>query len=257
VGNEGFLIALEDRKVLVDALYRDGVPGYVIHPPARRNLLEEARPPFDGVDVVLATHFHADHFDPSAVAAHLSANPEAIFISTPQAVALLRRESGSEETRARVREVFPAEGERTRIEHAGLSVTAINLHHGRSRPIQNLGYIIEIGGRRLLHVGDSEADREDLGVYGLEAEAIEIGLIPYWYLTGDDFGEAVRKSIRPRTLVPIHVPAPDAPDDYFGVPGGQNGLFEGVLKKFPGAVLFREEMETRVFPGRSVGSDVP
>jgi L-ascorbate metabolism protein UlaG (beta-lactamase superfamily) len=32
------------------------------------------RAPFDGVDVVLVTHRHGDHFHPAAVAAHLRAD---------------------------------------------------------------------------------------------------------------------------------------------------------------------------------------
>ena len=44
----------------------------------------------DNVDLILATHNHADHFDPIAVGRHLRANPEARFVSTKQAVKSLR-----------------------------------------------------------------------------------------------------------------------------------------------------------------------
>ena len=44
---------------------------------------------FAGVDLILASHFHGDHFDAASVARHLRANPEAVFLSTNQAVAEL------------------------------------------------------------------------------------------------------------------------------------------------------------------------
>lgn len=247
VGNEGFLIASGETKVLVDALYRQGVAGYLVHPPALREKLESAAPPFDGVDIVLATHFHADHFDAGAVAAHLEASPGALFVSTPQAVEKMRAGSGWPGIRDRVRETFPPVGDRFMVTHGGATVTAVNLHHGRGRPIQNLGFIIEVGGRRLLHMGDTQASREDLAPHRLEDSGIDICLIPYWYLTDGSLREAAMREVRPRTVVPIHIPAADAPASYFGEPGALEGLLAAIDEAHPGAVIFREPLERRTF----------
>ncbi len=64
VANEGFLLAGGGKKVLIDALFDGGIAGYPTIPDELRPSLEQARPPFDGVDLVLATHFHGDHFGP-------------------------------------------------------------------------------------------------------------------------------------------------------------------------------------------------
>src|SRR5262245_25828774 len=74
LANEGFMIAGGGRKLLIDALFREGVEGYATITPATRELLEQARSPFDGVDAVFAAHFHDDHFDAEAVLAHLTHN---------------------------------------------------------------------------------------------------------------------------------------------------------------------------------------
>ena len=42
LGNEGFLIAAGETRVLVDALYGEGLRGYPVVPPAERRRLEEA-----------------------------------------------------------------------------------------------------------------------------------------------------------------------------------------------------------------------
>lgn len=78
IANEGFLITGGGKKVLVDALLREGIPESYLRPaPETLKKMEASQPPFDGVDLVLATHFHRDHFNAGSVAAHLRANPRA------------------------------------------------------------------------------------------------------------------------------------------------------------------------------------
>ena len=116
IGNEGFLISGGGKKVLIDALYREGVRGYVVVPPERRKKTENAQPPFDNVDLILATHYHADHFDPGAVGTHLLNNPKGIFVSTNQAVDQLEMEFADfSKIKERVKAITPKEGERTKI----------------------------------------------------------------------------------------------------------------------------------------------
>jgi L-ascorbate metabolism protein UlaG (beta-lactamase superfamily) len=43
VGNEGFLISGNGRKILIDSLYREGVPGYVVIPEDQGPLHSRAR----------------------------------------------------------------------------------------------------------------------------------------------------------------------------------------------------------------------
>jgi glyoxylase-like metal-dependent hydrolase (beta-lactamase superfamily II) len=52
--------------------------------------LAAARAPFDNVDLILATHYHGDHFHPRPVAAHLAANPRATLATSAQVIDSLR-----------------------------------------------------------------------------------------------------------------------------------------------------------------------
>ena len=49
VGNEGFLIEGDGSKVMIDAAYRGGVPGYVVIPRERQQKMNYARAPFAGI----------------------------------------------------------------------------------------------------------------------------------------------------------------------------------------------------------------
>lgn len=245
VANEGVLLAGGGAKILIDALVDDGVAGYPTPPPEIQAKLEAAEPPFDRVDLVLATHFHGDHFGPRAVARHLAANPRARFVSTPQAVERLRQLLGeSSSILARVRGVYPAEGRRETVEHPGAAVTVLNLHHGRDRrpPVENLGFLIELGGVRLLHVGDTMATADELAAAGLAGEQVDAAFLPDWFVLYERWRPAVQETIRPRQVIAFHLPSRDAPAGYFAGPGTFEGHVRQIQTSFPGAAVLERPM---------------
>jgi len=229
LANEGFLLVAGEDKVLVDALF-PGLRGYPRVPEPLRADLEAAEAPFDGVDLILATHFHGDHFGAREVARHLEAST-ALFVSTPDAIEKLEAVShGPFEAVAH----HPAEGERTRLEVSpGLSVTVLNLHHGRGRPqIQNLGFIIELGGLKILHVGDTEVSARDIRPYALAGEKIDIALLPGWLLAQQSMRPVVDE-IGPARIIAMHLASPDAPANYFGSAGSLEGRVRLIRRAFP------------------------
>ncbi len=247
LANEGFLIAAGDARVLVDALFGDGLAGYETVPAATRRELEAASGSFAGVDLVLASHHHGDHFDPRAVARHLENNPGARFVSTRQAVERLRRVAGFERFADRVEGHWPAEGETAAVEHAGIRVTVLNLHHGRDRrpPVQNLGFLIEIGGLRLLHVGDTEVTVEDVRPYALGDAGVDVFFAPAWTFTYDVW-RPVLAEVGARARVVMHLAAEGAPAGTFGPDGTRAKRLERIRAADPDAIVL-ETLETRRF----------
>lgn len=241
LANEGFMIACGGEKVLIDALFREGVAGYAVISPATRALLEQARSPFDGVEVALATHFHADHFDAEAVLAHLKNNPQAFFFSTNQAADKLRATGQFDAVKTRVVAALPKEGERFHNEHRGLHVQLLNIHHGRGRPIENLGFIVEIAGKRILHIGDSEAEAAVFQKYEVFKDSIDVAFLPSWYFFNDDFKQAVREQIRPRHIVVMHIELNTLRSS------GWQKKWAQLKAEFPNAVYFAQEMEKKNF----------
>lgn len=238
VANEGFLIASGDTKILVDALFAGGIDPYRTLDDERRARMLAGRPPFDGVDLVLVTHEHADHFDAETAISFLSSRDDAILITTPQARARLAGEldDADDPLMTRIRSSLPAEGERETIDHAGITVTTLNLHHGRRRnPTENLGFLLTLGDVTLLHVGDTVASAEEIAANALADEDIDIALLPYWMLTSDQWTDAVTDAIVARSILAMHVPAAHAPANYFAPARDYADLKRLIAERHPNA----------------------
>jgi len=256
VGNEGFLVNDGQSKVLIDALQGPGLRGYVTLPQEDRERLETAQPPFDGVSLILATHRHDDHFNPVSVGRYMQREREALFVSTTQAVERLRREfAGFAEIENRVRGLDPAEGQPVELEHAGIRVRVLDLHHGRGRDVDNLGFIFEIGGVRFLHVGDTMATPEEFARYGLSDLAIDVAMLPSWFVSDADWTD-YEKTIGAGRVIAMHIPAEDAPPDYFAPRARSRGqLLEWLVRERRGVTLLWEPLQQESFSleGRPVG----
>jgi L-ascorbate metabolism protein UlaG (beta-lactamase superfamily) len=247
LGNEGVRIAAGETRVLVDALFGEGIAGYSVVAPAVRDEIEAARGEFAGVDLVLATHAHADHFDAAAVARHLVANPDARFVSTPEAVDAVLALPAGRALALRLRASLPSEGASETIRYAGIAVTVFQLHHGREmrRPAANLGFLVELGGRRILHVGDTEATADELAATGLAEPGVDLALVPYWRLLAPPGRAAIRDAFAPRRVAAFHLPTPAAPADWWGVEGGLDGLRRAIAAVGSDTVVLAE-------PGQSI-----
>ncbi|MFQ5700520.1 MAG: MBL fold metallo-hydrolase [Acidobacteriota bacterium] len=250
LGNEGFLIKAGGRKLLIDALYREGVPGYVVIPPERRELLEGAKPPFDDIDLVLTTHVHADHFDPQAVGLHLKNDPGCDFISTERVVARLRESFASfADIEDRVRAVTPPERRRVEVRLGGIRVEVLNLHHGRDTPVENLGFLIHVGGLTLLHVGDTQATGSDLAPYDLPSSKIDVAFLPFYHLVFDIWRDSVSAGIGARKIIVMHLPAPGVKTDYIEKLGGREKMIQQIKENFPNAIVPERQMQTMTVTG--------
>jgi L-ascorbate metabolism protein UlaG (beta-lactamase superfamily) len=247
-GNEGFLLEVDGKKILVDALYREGVEGYVAPPAAQSEQMETGKAPFDGIDLALASHYHADHFHPDAVGTFLSNHPDAIFISTVQSrQALQKAYTGYNGIEGQVRGVKPEEGTTHEMKVDGMKVEILNLHHGRTRPVENVGFLLEVGGRRIFHMGDTEATTTDLEPLNLSKKPIDLAFVPFWYLVEGSWRETISLAVSPRRIVVMHMPGPDSDDDYIKSLGGWEKVVANIKRAYPHATIFREPMESAQF----------
>jgi L-ascorbate metabolism protein UlaG (beta-lactamase superfamily) len=247
IGNEGFMVAAGGQGVIIDGLVRRGIRPYVKAEPEQRDRLERAVGAFAEVRLVLATHHHADHFDAEAVRRFLEHNPLAVFVSTERAVQLVVEEGPVDPgLRRRLIAATPLEGETVRYNFDGVELEVLNLHHGRDRQpqVDNLGFLVDVGGFRVLHVGDTEATFEELMEYRLAESAIDAAFIPYWNLVwGEE--DLVERAIAPGYLVAMHLPAAGAPASYFGEAGESDELVRRLAEAYPDILIFGEPMESR------------
>jgi len=250
IANEGFLltipqadlpgrVAINEEKVIIDGLFREGVEGYAVVPPARRDEVETARPPFDAAKLVLVSHYHADHFDAAAVARYLVHNFRAVLVSSPQVCDAVAEELKDDVIlRNRVRKVSPENDRPIPVTVDGITVQFYRVSHGSGRhaQVQNLGHLVTLGGWKILHIGDSDADEAELKSFGWAKEKIDIAFIPFWYLVDKKRGEQIKRHVRARIVVAMHIP----PDEV------EQRTAE-IRALFPDAVIFTQPFETMTF----------
>jgi L-ascorbate metabolism protein UlaG (beta-lactamase superfamily) len=235
IGNAGFMITVGDKKILVDALY-EGNP----IPREVADLLETAQPPFNDVDLILATHIHHDHFHQDTVISHMENNPGAVFVSSPDVVSLVNQYSNLQDRTIPV-QVHHRVGEKTQLVVNEIGVEALFLDHGGGT--LNLGYIITVDGRRLFHAGDMDPDSvsvSQLERLGLPDKQIDIAFVAHFMLITEEQHAHVLEGIQAKYVVPMHY--------QFTYPVPDYDLMESY---FPDAIVFHESMENWVLTGTS------
>lgn len=195
LGHSTVLIELAGLRILTDPVLFD-----------RIGLLRRVPNPLDaslhtGIDLVLLSHLHRDHFDlPS-----LRLLGSHVRLVVPYGAARLLRTSGF----ARVDELAPGD----RLEIGGLAVSATPAAHGGYRPplgplAQAIGFLLEAEGHRLYFAGDTDLfpAMADL------APGLDVALLPVWgwgpslgtgHLDPRRAAQALGL-LRPRFAVPIH-----------------------------------------------------
>jgi L-ascorbate 6-phosphate lactonase len=152
-GQAGFALATGETVALIDPFLA----------PRRGRRYEASIRPADleGVDVVLCTHEHVDHFDAESAPSIAQASPGAVFV-VPTPIVDMVGEAGVPSDR--ILGVQPGEVH----EIAGLSVRPVPARHGVTMDdaygfgealsdglVRFLGYVLGAGGVRVYHAGDT------------------------------------------------------------------------------------------------------
>jgi L-ascorbate metabolism protein UlaG (beta-lactamase superfamily) len=237
IANEGVLISTGSQQVLIDGLHREYQRGYAFLPAPQRDLIETAKAPFDNIDLLLVSHLHLDHFHPESVGLHLQHNPGAALVSSQQVIDEVEKKfKGYEAIKARVTGATPPLKARMALKPAGVDLEVLGLGHGTERhaSIQNLGHVIKLGGKKLLHVGDADTSAEIFEKFNLDEEGIDIAFLPYWFLLGEAGQTVIREHIKPKHIIAVHI----SPSESEKVAGQ-------IKQVFPNAVAFTTMLEKR------------
>lgn len=206
LGCEGVLLRSDAGTVLIDGLYGEEAAPFGVPGESMLERVRDARPPFDRIDVLLATHIHGDHFDPIAVARHLRANPNTHFVSTTQAtVQVMEATHGL--LGHRVHGIAAADGVSVHRDVGPVHIQAFGLSHGKVHyaDVQHLGFVVTLGGRTVVHLGDGIIDEKALRSAGVIGKPIDVGVVPFWFLTYPFGRRLVSDGFRPRALFAVHV----------------------------------------------------
>jgi L-ascorbate 6-phosphate lactonase len=175
LGQAGFVLRVDETIALLDPFLS----------PHGDRLYETSLPPSaaHGVDVVLCSHEHIDHFDAESAPAIAAASPGAVFV-VPTPIVDMVTEAGIAADR-----VVGMQPRDDPIEIAGLAIGAVPAMHGVTMEdaygfgeaisggmVRFLGFVIEAGDVRLYHAGDT------IRFEGMDAllreQRIDVGMLP-------------------------------------------------------------------------------
>jgi L-ascorbate metabolism protein UlaG (beta-lactamase superfamily) len=90
-----------------------------------------------------------------------------------------------------------------------------------------------MGGRRVLHVGDTDVSEANFARFRLDTARIDVALLPSWAVTSDEGRRVIERWIRPRHVVAFHL----------GEDGVERDVRE-VRAAMPRAVALARSLET-------------
>ncbi len=141
-------------------------------------------------DLILVTHEHFDHMDPSAINA--LDQKDTVIIGGERVV---------KELSGRVSGKLVAIQEGATATQKGIEVKAVagyNSHHPRGF---NLGYVFKVGDQTIYHAGDTGRVPEMADLGGIDVALLPIG--GTYTMNEQEAAEAVRL-IRPKVTIPMH-----------------------------------------------------
>jgi L-ascorbate metabolism protein UlaG (beta-lactamase superfamily) len=254
LGQAGFVVRTATATALVDPF---------LSPYEGRQYESSVQPDrAEGIDVVLCTHEHVDHFDAESAPAIANASPGAVFV-VPTPIVDMVTESGVPPDR--VVGIQPGDP----IEAAGMRIRAVRAMHGVTMEdaygfgeelsgglIRFLGYVLDVGEVRLYHAGDTirYAGMEE----SLRELAIDVAMLP---INGRDAAREARgivgnlsereaallaREIGAEVVVPMHY------DLFARNRGYPEWLVESVSRDHPGVHVVVPTRETPfvLFPAR-------
>lgn len=239
IANEGVLIRAGSKQILIDGLHREYQPAYAFPPPDLQKLLETAAKPYDKINLLLVSHVHLDHFHAESVGLHLKNNPNAVLASSEQIVAEVAKNFADyEKIKPQIKPVSHEWKKTVEYNQDGIKIKFLGLRHGseRFKSIQNLGHLIEIGGKRLLHIGDADMTAENFSAFDLAKENIDIAFIPYWFLLSENGRRLVKEQFNPKQIIAVHISPNEAEE-----------VSAKLKKDIPGLLTFTKILEEKSF----------
>jgi len=243
LANEGVIVSSTDTRVMIDGMVVEPYSIYAGLPPDAAADYARASGVFEGIDLALVSHRHHDHNQPSFACDFMKSSSDTDLVTSRQVIDLMREKCrGFVATSTRIRRIDPQPGRPVRVSKGRAEVTVMRLSHGKRRyaSIDHFGHLVEIDGKRILHVGDAAMDPEVFRASGLEEAALDVAVIPIWFFQPGPGEAIVRDYLDARIRIAAQVP----PDE---MAEARSYLAE----KYPGVRLL-EPLEEIVLPGEEI-----
>lgn len=223
IANEGFLIKVGDKKILIDGLFGDKDYGFCDIPTEETmNSILKNEDYFKDIDLIATTHAHVDHFYPPFVIEHLINNTKGKFISCKQTIEILKTQENYEKIKNNLIEITPDYSACSDTNINGIGVRVYRLAHGpyytsdsvsgekvnRHQNVQNVGFLFNIDGIKVFHSGDSDENGiAEYEQFRLDKGNIDIAFLGRGFIWSSDSKgiSLVKNYINAKQIVLMHI----------------------------------------------------
>ena len=209
LANEGALISDGHSRVMIDGMVVEPYSIYAGLPPQAAADFSNVSGPFADIDLVLASHRHHDHNQPAFACEFMQKSRGSTLVTSAEVIGLMREKcrpfvTGSE----RVKAIDPQVRAPVVIEEGGARVTVYRLSHGKRKyaKIDNFAHLVELGGVRVLHIGDGAMDPEAFEAAGLAGVEADVVFIPVWFFRPGPGAAVVEAYLDAPIKIAVQVP---------------------------------------------------
>jgi L-ascorbate metabolism protein UlaG (beta-lactamase superfamily) len=237
ISNAGVLADFGGKKILLDGLYNSKVPFYRNPPPGIKKQVMDGIPPFNNISLLLFTHEHCDHFEAISTAEFLKQKKNAYLIGNRKVIGeITRLDPDLDKKRCLLIEIAP--GNSTYVYVNGINIKMISLLHEAKEyaDVQNIAFLLEAAGKKVLHVGDAKPSAENFAPFQLADAGIDLLVAPFPFLSLPSARQVIEKYLKPKKIALVHLPHRE--DDRFGWINATKKSFERVKDDFFETVIF-------------------
>jgi L-ascorbate metabolism protein UlaG (beta-lactamase superfamily) len=202
MGNMGVVISDGTKQVIIDGLHGNSTGWFQANSDDLSNLIN-GNAPWGNSDILMTTHNHGDHFNPNFVSQFLNNNSDAIYIAPPQA-------RGSFST-SMLSTINPPLFQSETVTHNGITVEVLNIIHFNQfgndfSGVQNYAFIVTIGGKKVMHVGDGFYSNNNYSSFNLASKGIDVLIIPTFNtLINQANRDIIKNNINPKNIIAAHL----------------------------------------------------
>ncbi|MFH1118643.1 MAG: MBL fold metallo-hydrolase [Bacteroidota bacterium] len=240
IANSGFLLSSGNTRVLIDALYLDGD---IWESPSKKiqKAIVSGNAPFKSISHMLVSHYHADHFDATLTSRFLVNNPGAILLTNAQTDSVLQKvyRQDPQLKRPKQTRIIQSPMFETETYEAGdLKVKCLMQRHmGKDDyKVVNMGFLVEMGGKKILHIGDAGWTDENFAGFKLNDENIDIAFIHYWFLLDCEGRRILDTQIKPKKIVVTHIPYEELRRNY-----------KRIKEYYPDVEVFLNHLDKKIY----------
>jgi L-ascorbate metabolism protein UlaG (beta-lactamase superfamily) len=210
IANCGFLIEMDDQKIIIDGLFKLGHNRYPTPDTSTQRLLVSNQYPFNNINLILVSHTHEDHFDKEMVLTCMLNNPCARLICPQQVIDSLSENATTyNKIRTRIIGCTPDPYTSQLIHVGNIEIYACRLAHvggERFKDTQHIAFLISCKDKSIFHSADIDPFQIDkyTGIKISELN-VDLGLINEDFAKIENAGLA-REFINAKHNIAMHLP---------------------------------------------------